>query len=383
MSGFPKALEAHKKQLIYGLCALAILGAGYQLYSVMTNKPSEEKVIPVVRTTTVGALDPASTSIYPGAVHGRYESNLSFQVGGKINARLVNLGDKVHAGQVLMTIDAKDVAQSVEANNAALAAAISNQKLAETNANRYRQLYAQGATSKAALDAYNTQLDAANATLRPAQAQAQVSSNQLSYTELKSDADGVVAALIGEVGMVTGAGVAMATVVRDGEREVQINVPENALGGLKAGQAATITFWALDNLTCPGHIRDIASMADPLTKTYRVNVAIDNMPAAAKLGMTAKVIFNNSTSKAAAFVLPASAIYKAGSQTQVWLVQDKHVKLANVTVAGYNNNDVLISSGLKAGDVVVTAGLTKLVANSEVRLLEEIEAKKTQQGSEK
>ena len=349
------------------ICAVVALGAAWQLYQVFTQKPAPAQVIPVVRTLTVGNVGTGNTSVYPGAVHGRYESNLSFQVGGKINARLVNLGDKVSAGQVLMTLDPKDVQQSVEANNAALAAAISNQKLAQANAERYRSLYANGATSKAVLDSYNTQLDAANATLRQAQAQAQVSGNQLEYTQLKSDAPGVVASLTGEVGMVTAAGAVMATVVRDGEREVQINVPEGALTGLKVGQKADISFWALDKVSCTGYVRDIASMADPLTKTYRVNVALDNMPAAAKLGMTAKVSLSNAPAKGAGLTLPAGAIYKTDSKTQVWLVNDGHVQLKEVSVGSYSGNDVSIIQGLEPGDVVVTAGISKLVPNQEVR----------------
>lgn len=370
----PNFFEANKKYIIYGACSLAVLFVGIQLYRA-TNKPTIVKTIPLVRTVTVGTTDSASSNVYPGTVHGRYESSLAFQVAGKINARYVNLGDKVKAGQVLMSLDPKDVKQSVEAAQATLAAAISNQQLAETNALRYRQLYASGATSKAALDTYNAQLDAANAKLREAQAQATVSGHQLEYTQLISDADGVVAGLIGEVGMVTGAGAVMATVVRDGEREVQITVPENVLTKLKIGQAATISFWALDNITCNGHIRDIASVADALTKTYRVNVTIDNMPQDAKLGMTAKVSFNNITKDAETFVLPASAIYKVSDKTQVWLVKDKHVQLTNVKVSGFNGNDVLISEGLKSGDTVITAGVNKLVDKQEVRLANETAAK--------
>ena len=382
MSGFPQAIEAHKKKIVYGLAALVALGAGYQLYRVMNSKPTVAKIVPIVRTVTVGALDPSSLSTYPGAVHGRYESSLAFQVGGKINARLVNLGDKVAAGQILMTLDPKDVAQAAEANNAALEAAISSQRLAQKNAERYRALYAQGATSKAILDMFNTQLDSANSTLRQAQAQAQVSNNQLGYTQLKSDTAGVVAALSGETGMVVGAGTPVVTVVRDGEREIRINVPENALGQLKPGQKATVSFWALNELSCSGYIREIASMADPLTKTYRVNVALDEMPAELRLGMTAKVTFEKNTIKGSAFVLPATALYNTGSKAQVWLVKDGHAELAEVTVAGYAGNEVLISKGLKAGDRVVTAGLSKLVAKSEVRILEEAQQNK-QQGSEK
>lgn len=370
-------VEKYKKQLTYGVGALVLCGACYQMYNVIANKPVTEKVIPIVRTVTVSTNDSANSSVYPGAVHGRYESNLAFQVGGKINARLVNLGDKVKAGQVLMTLDPKDVSQNVEATNAALAAAISNQRLAQANAERYRQLYAQGAASKLALDNYNTQLDAANATLRQAQAQANAAGNQLDYTQLKSDADGVVAALTGEVGMVTGAGAVMATVVRDNEQEIRINVPESALGKLKIGQEATVSFWALEGTTVKGHIRDIGSMADATTKTYRVNVALDAMPAAVKLGMTAKVSFIEGTANAS-LIIPASAIYKTDNKTQVWLVKDNHAILQPVTVAQYKGNDVEISSGLKNGDVVVTAGISKLIPEQEVRLMD-----KAAQGGEK
>lgn len=370
-------LEKYKKQLTYGVGALVLCGACYQMYNVIANKPVTEKVIPIVRTVTVGTNDSANSSVYPGAVHGRYESNLAFQVGGKINARLVNLGDKVKAGQVLMTLDPKDVSQNVEATNAALAAAISNQRLAQANAERYRQLYAQGAASKLALDNYNTQLDAANATLRQAQAQANAAGNQMDYTQLKSDADGVVAALTGEVGMVTGAGAVMATVVRDNEQEIRINVPESALGKLKIGQEATVSFWALEGTTVKGHIRDIGSMADATTKTYRVNVALDAMPAAVKLGMTAKVSFIEGTANAS-LIIPASAIYKTDNKTQVWLVKDNCAILQPVTVAQYKGNDVEISSGLNNGDVVVTAGISKLIPQQEVRLMD-----KAAQGGEK
>lgn len=364
-------IEKYKKQLTYGAAALVICGACYQIYNVIANKPVAEKTIPIVRTITVGTNDSANTSVYPGAVHGRYESNLAFQVGGKINARFVNLGDKVKAGQVLMTLDPKDVSQNVEATNAALAAAVSNQRLAQANAERYRQLYAQGAASKLALDNYNTQLDAANATLRQAQAQANAAGNQMDYTQLKSDADGVVAALTGEVGMVTGAGAVMATVVRDNEQEIRINVPESALGRLKIGQEATVSFWALEGTSVKGHIRDIGSMADATTKTYRVNVALDAMPATVKLGMTAKVSFNEGNTNAN-LVIPASAIYKTDNKTQVWLVKDNHAILQPVTVAQYKGNDVEISSGLKNGDVVVTAGISKLIHEQEVRLMENV-----------
>ena len=359
----------NRKKLITAGAAALVLVVGWQLYSNLTYKPEAEKIVPLVRTVTVGETAADGANVYPGQVMGRYESKLAFQVGGKIVNRMINLGDKVSAGQVLMTLDPKDVNQAVEASNAQLASAIANQKLAADNAQRFNTLYASGAVSAASRDQYNTQLEAANAALRQAQAQANANNNQLEYTMLRSDVDGVVAAVTGEIGMVTAAGTPMVTVVKDGEREVQINVPENALGNLALGEQAEVSFWALPKLKCSGSIREIAPMADPMTKTYKVCVAIDSMPAEARLGMTAKVSFNKEANDQQ-FVLPGAAIYQTNDNPSVWVVRNNHAQLVPVEIAGYNDNNVIISSGLAKGDVVITAGIAKLVPDQEVRLAE-------------
>lgn len=359
-----------KKKIAIGLAAVLVLGAGYSLYRNVTNRPVTEKIVPLVRTITVGETLTDSANTYPGEVRGRYESQLAFQVAGKIISRQVNVGDRVLAGQVLMSLDPKDVNQNVEAADAQLSSAIANQKLAADNAARYNALYAQGAVSEATRDQYNTQLDAANASLRQAQAQVNSSNNQLSYTQLVSDADGVVAAINGEVGQVAGAGNPMVTVVRSGEREVQINVPENAQ--LSIGQKAVVSFWALPNIKVDGSIREIAPMADPVTRTYKVCVSVPDIPAEAKLGMTAKVSFvdkEDTQKSAAGFTIPAAALYQVNNKLQVWVVRNNHAHLVDVTINGYVGNNVNVS-GLAKGDVIITAGLSKLTPDQEVRLAE-------------
>lgn len=371
---FKTFFENMPQKKVVALSASAlILAAGWQLYSVIATKPQPAKVIPLVRTITVGEMSTITTDVYPGEVRGRYESNLAFQVAGKINNRYVNIGDKVTAGQVLMTIDPKDIDQALAASQAQLASAIANQKLAADNAERFTKLYKGGAVSQAVYDQYQTQLDAANATLRQAQAQATVDLNKTEYTKLRSDANGVVANIIGEIGQVTAAGNPLVTVVQNGEREVQINVPESKLSALELGQMAFVNFWALPGAQATGTISEIAPMADTLTKTYRVRVAIKDMPAEAKLGMTAKVTFYNG--KAEHFLLPATAIYQTDKQAKVWLVKDNKANLADISIAGYSDNNVIVASGLKAGDVVVTAGINKLVPDQSVRLMESGDSK--------
>lgn len=364
MEKLPKLPD--KKKLVAGAAAVVLAAAGWQLYSSITHKPQEANYIPIVRTMTIGESIAYSSAVYPGEVRGRYESQLAFQTAGRIASRLVNVGDRVHAGQILMTIDPKDVNQSVEAANAQLASAIANQKLAADNAARFNKLYAGGAVSEATRDQYNTQLEAANAALRQAQANANASGNQLGYTQLTSDADGVVAAITGEAGQVTAAGTPMVTIVRNGEREIQINVPENVK--LSIGQQADISFWALPDVTAKGTVREIAPIADSITRTYKVRVAVPQLPAAAKLGMTAKVSFKDAAAAADELVIPATALYQVNGKTQVWLVRNNRAVLQDVKVAGYVGNNVRLAGGLNKGDILITAGLSKLVDNQQVRL---------------
>lgn len=141
------------------------------------------------------------------------------------------------------------------------------------------------------MEQYNTQMEAAASTLRQARAQLIANSNQLSYTQLVADHDGVVANVSGEVGQVVAAGTPVVTVVQSGEQEVQIYIPENHLDKIHPNQTATINFWALTNVTADGYVREIAPMADSVTRTYKVRVAVPHMPAPVKLGMTAQSAF--------------------------------------------------------------------------------------------
>ena len=336
-------LHLSKKQLAI---AAAVIAAGlvYHFAAAVLNKPQPVAAVPYVRTVTAGTHSTQNYLVYPGEVRGRYESNLAFQVSGKIISRNVNLGDTVHAGDVLMQIDPRDVDENVNAARAGLASANANFLLASDNEKRYRSLLASGAVSQAVYDQYNTQLKAAQSTLEQAEAQLAAALNR----------------------QVAAAGTPVATLVREGEKEVRIYIPENNLAAISPGQTAEITFWALPDITVSGHIREIAPMADTVTRTYQVCVAIDNMPPQVQLGMTAKVHFNDGSESL--IILPKAAIYQTGDTPQVWIVKDNRVELVPVEIAGYENNSIIIKSGVANGDAIVTGGAAKLTPGQQVRL---------------
>ena len=346
---------------VVSLCALVAFAAGCGKEAV-----TEEKA-PLVRSMVVGADEATNADTYAGTVRGRYETNLSFQVGGQILARNVNVGDRVAAGDTLMVIDAKDVVQKANQGDAAVASAKAQLNLAQSNLARYNELYNEAAVPAAVLDQYQTQYDAAFAAYQNALAEAAQGHNALGYTNLTAGADGVISAVSAEEGQVVAAGQTVATLVQTGELEVEINVPENRLSDVTVGKAVTVTFWALPGTTA-GTVREIAPMADSAARTYKVRVSIPNPSQGMELGMTASVqVTGSAAGSDAGYLVPLSAIYQTGETPEVWTVsEDGTVALQPVTVEQFDKSQVRVH-GLSAGTTIVTAGVHRLREGQEVR----------------
>lgn len=323
--------------------------------------------IPLVRSQVVKIDAGGQKAIYSGEVRGRYETQLAFQASGKIIKRYVELGSAVKSGEVLMEIDAKDIQQTVSISSAQVASAQSQLSLAQTNLERYRKLYEQGAVSRAQLDQCQNAYEVAAAAARQASAQYIQGANLLSYSSLVADSAGVITSVNAEVGQVVSAGQPILTLVKDGEREIEINVPESRIDEMRKVQQVSVSFWALPGVTAMGKVREISPVADKITRTYKVRISLINAPAGVNLGMTASVaVF--STAKQQSFYIPLSAIYQTGDTPQVWVIEDGVVNLRPIKVGVFGDEQVQVLEGLQAGDVIVTAGIHKLREGQKVRL---------------
>ncbi len=321
---------------------------------------------PVVKTQVISLADHVDTKTYAGEIRGKYENQLSFQASGKIIKRNVELGSRVQAGDIIMELDPKDVRQTVNTTQAAVSAAQAQLNLAEKNLERFQTLFDQQAVSRLQLDNAQLQYASAQASYRQASAQYQQSDNLLSYTGIKVDYPGVISNIFAEVGQVVAAGQPIATLVRDNELEVEINIPEHQLVELKQAKTIRITLWALNNTVLNGTVREISPMADPVTKTYKARITIASPPPTVQLGMTAAVNISNST--ATGFSIPLTAIYQTGEQPQVWLVVNEQTKLQPVTLGRFIGDKIEVLSGLNDQDRVVVAGVHKLREGQKVRL---------------
>jgi len=360
----------------YGLILVFILlgliaVAGWRVLS--SQKTAATVDVPLVRTQVVQTGNGSQSYKYSGEVRSRYESQLAFQVGGRIISRNVEVGSKVHAGDVLMQIDPQDARHTLEVCAAQLSSAESASKLADDTLNRTRQLYEQGAVSKTQLDQAQNAFDTADAARRQLKAQCSLYQSQLDYTSLRADRDGVITGIYAEVGQVL---VTMAsaqpvvTLAQDNDLEVEINVPENRIEDFRKAQKLKISFWALTDVILDGKIREVAPMADNVARTFKVRITLINPPPEVKLGMTSTVSADSLNNGSAVAVIPLAAVYQTGNTPSVWVVANDMVSLRNVEIESFDSDRVIVSEGLKTGDVVVTAGVHKLYEGQKVRLKE-------------
>lgn len=330
----------------------------------------QEEIRPV-RTITVGVASGANALALSGEVRARYETALAFRVGGKLTQRLVDVGAVVKAGQALARLDPKDLALSVQASRAQSDAARADLEQAKLDLVRAQELFAKKFVSQAEVDRRLTAMTAAQSKLEQAEAQQHLSGNQASYATLVADAAGVVTSVDADAGQVVAAGQSVVRLARDGEREVVVDVAENQRASISVGQSAEISVWALPGKTYTGKVREVAPAADSQTRTYRVRVALDAVESEVRIGMSAtlKLALDQSPVQVAATV-PLSAIFGQGQVQRVWLLDQAsgRVKSVVVNVLGFEGESVRLS-GLKQGDVVVTAGVHLLREGQPVRNL--------------
>ena len=169
-------------------------------------------------------------------VRARYETDLGFRVAGKIVTRLVNVGDRVRAGDVVARLDPQDLKLQVESAEAELAAATSNLAQAAADLERYTTLRTRGYASIADFDRKKAAKDEAEGRLERARRSLDLARNQLGYADLKADADGVITATLAEPGQVVAIGQAVARLAHRGEKEAVVALPETWLGEARKSQ---------------------------------------------------------------------------------------------------------------------------------------------------
>jgi len=330
-------------------------------------EPPPEPVRPVT-LAQVKAGGAGEIAVFAGEVKPRHESDLAFRIGGKVIARSVDVGARVARGQLLAKLDPADVGLQAEAQKAAATAAETEFKYAQSEFERYQNLYRQKFISESALDQKKNTLETNRAKLEQARAQLAVTRNQAGYATLVATDDGVITAVSVEAGQVVTAGQTVFKMAREDEREVAISVPENRIGELRRADTLGVVLWANPQKLYPARVREISPAVDPVTRTFAVRLSVLERDPALQWGMTANVVAQ-SREPGGTTLLPLTSLYRKDGGAAVWVYDPKaqKVTLRPVTVGQYREDGVLVTSGLAPGEWIVTAGVHKLREGEIVR----------------
>jgi RND family efflux transporter MFP subunit len=311
-----------------------------------------------------------ATRDFVGLVRARYETDLGFRVAGKIVSRVANVGDRVRAGDVVARLDPQDLKLQVESAEAEFAAATSSLHQAASDLERYTTLKTRGWASIADFDRKKATKDEAEGRLERAKRSLDLAHNQLDYSDLKADADGVITATLAEPGQVVAIGQPVVRLAHRGEKEAVVALPETWLSEARSSKA-TVQLWSEPGRKFAARLRELSPQADAKTRTYAARFTIENSDDSVALGMTATVTLSHSADVSVA-KLPLAAILNRGTGPSVYVVNNSGaLELRPVKISSFTEDTALVTSGVSNRDRIVKLGVQKLDAGERVRAIDE------------
>jgi len=322
-----------------------------------------------VRAVAVEHRAEGETVSLTGHIRAKDQVNLAFRLDGRMIERPVNVGDMLKAGEVVARLDPQiqqNALRTAQGHLSSLEAQLIDARL---DFGRQQELVKDGWTPRAKFDTARQKLETIQAQVDAAQAQVRIAEEQLSYTVLSADAPGAVTAKGAEPGEVVQAGKMIVQVARQGGRDAVFDVPEQLM---RTGPRDPLVQIALTNdptVRATGRVREVAPQADATTRTFQFKVGIIDPPQGMELGST--VTGSIKLAAPPGVEISASALTEANGHPAVWVVdpQSKTVSLREVDVLRHDPAIVVISQGLEAGDLVVTAGVQTLRPGQKVQLL--------------
>lgn len=307
---------------------------------------------------------------FAGTVQAKVQAALGSRVAGRLVSRSVHVGDLVKKGDVLAVLDATAYELAVRSARAELSSAEATLSSAIATEERQKTLLQSNAAAKAAVESAEQSREAADAGLIRARTALVKAEEQLSYTRILAEFDGVVVATGAEVGQTVSPGATIVTVAQPDERDAVVDIPETA-EAIIVGSRFTVSLQINPAISVKGVVREVAPSADAATRTRRVKIALENPPDTVRLGTTITAELEGPD--LTAIMVPAAAVLQKDGKPHVWLVDAAkgEVRLAPVETGTAAGRYLPVTSGLKEGDRVVTAGVNSLEEGQKIKIEDE------------
>ena len=353
---------------------LTVLAAASLSMAACSEPPAPRAVAKPVFVTTVAPAASTQTRSFTAVVRARVESDVAFRTGGKVVERLVEVGDRVKAGQVLARLDLADHQLAVKAAADQVQAATVDAQQAASDEARLRRLLADGSVGAADHERQKARADAAAARLDQARRQLALARNREGYGALLAPYAGVVTTVRFERGQVVPEGQPVVSLAREGDNEVVVDLPEEWVGRAR-GLTATAAPWSDPGTRLRLVLRELAPQATAPGRTYRARYAATTesraQVSALPLGSTVQLSLASPQAGPATVSLPVSALVKGSGPAGVWALNAKGSGLVFTPVQVVAVDEAAVQvTGLATGSRVVSVGAQKLDAGTVVRAIE-------------
>jgi len=326
---------------------------------------TDARLEPPLVVVSKAASSVGDRPVYSGVVAARVESNIGFRVTGKVIERIVDMGQEVRKGQVLMRLDRNDLVLNYSAQEAAVATAQAKYTQAVADETRLNGLSEQGAISAQAYDAAKAALDATKAALDAAKAQAGIARNADSYADLVADADGIVVGVFVEPGQVVASGQAVVRLAKNGPREAEVYLPENVRPAV--GSEATAMIYSEQSKKYKVHLRELSKAADPVSRTFTARYVIPDSPSI-PLGSTVSVALNGAGETR--LQVPLSSIYDDGRTVGIWIINPNNfaVSFRKISIKQVSSEFAFVEGEVSQDEQIVALGAHLLHEGERVKV---------------
>jgi RND family efflux transporter MFP subunit len=359
--------------LLAGGLALWGISSRARALSVVTTE-TRELAVPTVSVVRAERGAPQEEIVLPGSVQAFTDAPIYARTNGYLSKWYVDIGARVHAGQVLADIDTPEVDRQLDQARADLATAEANARLAQTTAERYRDLITTDSVSKQDLDNANGGLEARQAAVEGARANVKRLEQLHAFGKIEAPFDGVVTARNTDIGALIDSGsnakelFHVASVQR---LRVFVNVPEAYSREARPGLKADLTLAEFPGRHFTGTLARTAEAIDVASRTLLAEFDVDNTKGELLPGSYAEVHLKLGTA-ASTFMLQVSALIFGTEGLRIAVVKDGRVALVPVSVGRDYGNTVEVVSGLSGDEQVIVNPPDSLEPGQMVRVAEAV-----------
>ncbi len=320
-----------------------------------------------VRYVQATATRPDNYKTFPGIIKAGISVKTSFKVPGTIERMGVEVGDRLNRGDTIAVLEATDYDLKVQQAQAALSQAEAQARNADANYRRVKALYENRNASLNELDAARAAAESSRSAVESVQKQLDLARRQLDYTTLSAPADCRVASVLAEANENVAAGNPVAVVNYLSSLEVQVAVPGQVISRIMRDDPVEVTISSVERNSLSGVITEVGISTTMLQTTFPVTVRLEAEADGIRPGMAADVRFllNSVGDQSPVILVPPVAVGEDMKNRFVYVVDPigegkGRIAYRPVTIGRILPEGIEIREGIDAGDLVVTAGMSRI-----------------------